>query len=40
MMIFSLADRLHKTAGEILAIPVEELIHWLAYLELQQAKKH
>lgn len=36
MNVFILADRLHKTAGEIAAMPAAEFQHWMAYL--RQAK--
>jgi hypothetical protein len=35
MNYFILADRLHKTVGEIRRLPIEEITHWFAYLEIQ-----
>jgi len=32
LLIYSLADRLGKTAAEIMEIPAEELQGWIAYL--------
>lgn len=34
MNVFRLADRLHKTAGEILEMTYEEFRHWIAYSQI------
>jgi len=34
MAQYALADRLHKTIGEIEQMPVDEFVHWLAYLRI------
>jgi hypothetical protein len=36
--VYALADRLHKGAHEILAMPAQELTGWLAYIEYQNRK--
>jgi len=36
--VYALADRLHKFAHEVLAMPAEELNGWLAYIEHQNRK--
>lgn len=33
-----LADRLHKTIAEIMAMPEDHLVYWQAYLTLQKRK--
>lgn len=37
--VFILADRLHKTAGEIMAMPADEFMHWMAYLRAEEKKR-
>jgi hypothetical protein len=37
--VYALADRLHKTVGEILAMPVSEFVGWLAYLKITKEKR-
>jgi len=34
LAVFRLADRLHKTLGEILEMPASEFFGWIAYLRL------
>lgn len=36
MAMFQVADRLHRTVGEIGAMPADEFIYWLAYLRAQE----
>lgn len=33
-MYYGLADRLNKTVGEVMAIPIAELAGWVAYIEI------
>lgn len=39
MAAYSLADRLHKTLGEIMAMPVEEFLGWIAYCKIKAEKE-
>mgnify|MGYP000521576348 CR=1 FL=1 len=34
MNVIALADRLHKTIGEIEEIPLSELYEWIAYFKV------
>lgn len=33
MAIFSLAEKLHKTVGEIMEMPVDEFLGWAVYFQ-------
>lgn len=39
MAIYSLADRLHKTVGELMEITEAEFNGWLAYLKIRSERK-
>jgi hypothetical protein len=36
MNLIALADRLHKTIGEIEEIPLSELYEWMAYFKVME----
>jgi hypothetical protein len=36
--LYALGDRLHKTVGEILRMPMAEFTGWLAYFKLLKNK--
>lgn len=38
MSVYRLADRLHKTVAEILAMPSDEYVGWIAYSRLESRK--
>lgn len=38
MLLYSLADRLHKTVEEIRALPIDEVVGWIAYFQITAPK--
>lgn len=39
MFCYRLADRLHKTLGEIEALSFEELSGWIAYINIEKREE-
>ena len=39
MNAYTIAETLHKTAKEILALDPDEYVHWIAYFKIREAER-
>lgn len=39
MFLYRLADRLHKTVTELEAVPIDELVGWVAYFKILDSER-